>query len=169
MNTRRDIEKEQYFLDLVKQHRPMMLKVCYMYANDENHLKDLYQEVLANLWQGIDSYRGSSKISSWIYRVAINTCVSYFRRYDRHSSMISHIDDAPEIGAEDSSKTDELRTMYRLIYSLGKLDKAIILLWLDEYSYDDIAEMTGLSRNNVAVRLRRIKLKLIDKANQTES
>ena len=168
MNTRRDIEKEQYFLDLVKQHRPMMLKVCYMYANDENHLKDLYQEVLANLWQGIDSYRGSSKISSWIYRVAINTCVSYFRRYDRHSSMISHIDDAPEIGAEDSSKTDELRTMYRLIYSLGKLDKAIILLWLDEYSYDDIAEMTGLSRNNVAVRLRRIKLKLIDKANQTE-
>ena len=168
MNTRRDIEKEQYFLDLVKQHRPMMLKVCYMYANDENHLKDLYQEVLANLWQGIDSYRGSSKISSWIYRVAINTCVSYFRRYDRHSSMISHIDDAPEIGAEDSSKTDELRTMYRMIYSLGKLDKAIILLWLDEYSYDDIAEMTGLSRNNVAVRLRRIKLKLIDKANQTE-
>lgn len=146
----------------------MMLKVCYMYANDENHLKDLYQEVLANLWQGIDSYRGSSKISSWIYRVAINTCVSYFRRYDRHSSMISHIDDAPEIGVEDSSKTDELRTMYRLIYSLGKLDKAIILLWLDEYSYDDIAEMTGLSRNNVAVRLRRIKLKLIDKANQTE-
>ncbi|MDE5785638.1 MAG: sigma-70 family RNA polymerase sigma factor [Duncaniella sp.] len=146
----------------------MVLKVCYMYANDEIHLKDLYQEVLANLWQGMDSYTGAAKLSSWIYRVAINTCVSYFRRYDRHSSLLSPIDTMPEIASDDTSKTDELRTMYRLIYSLGKLDKAIILLWLDEYSYDDIAEMTGLSRNNVAVRLRRIKLKLIDKANQTE-
>ncbi|MDE6484950.1 MAG: sigma-70 family RNA polymerase sigma factor [Duncaniella sp.] len=162
------MEKEQKFLSIVKQHRAMVLKVCYMYANDDNHLKDLYQEVLANLWQGLDSYGGSAKLSSWIYRVAINTCVSYFRRYDRNSSLLSPIEDVPEMGAEDSSKTDDLRTMYRMIYSLGKLDKAIILLWLDEYSYDEIAEMTGLSRNNVAVRLRRIKLKLIDKANQTE-
>ncbi len=146
----------------------MVLKVCYMYANDDNHLKDLYQEVLANLWQGIDSYGGTAKMSSWIYRIAINTCVSYFRRYDRHSSLFSPIEDVPEFGAEDSTKTGDLRKMYKLIYSLGKLDKAIILLWLDEYSYDEIAEITGLSRNNVAVRLRRIKLKLIDKANQTE-
>ncbi len=168
MDTKRNIEKEQLFLGIVNRYRPAVLKVCYMYATGREHLEDLYQEVLANVWQGLDSFKGASKLSSWIYRIAINTCVSYFRRYESHTSLMTPLDSMPETGIEDSTKAADLQSMYKLIHQLGKLDKAIILLWLDEYSYDEIAEMTGLSRNNVAVRLRRIKLKLIDQAKENE-
>lgn len=162
------ISKEDRFLAIVDEHRNMMTKVCYMYATDENHFKDLYQEVLANLWQGLESFRGESKLSTWIYRTAINTCVSYFRRHDRLSSMTTSIDGIPDIGYEDSDRGSDLKKMYRLISTLGHLDKALIMMWLDEYSYDEIAEMTGLTRSNVAVRLRRIKLKLVEQASETE-
>lgn len=160
--------KEQRFSEMVEGNRSLMTKVCYMYASDESHFKDLYQEVLANLWQGLDSFRGESKPSTWIYRMALNTCVSYFRRHDRMNSVMTDFDSIPEITAIESDRTDNLKLMYRLISSLGKLDKALILMWLDEYSYDEIAEMSGLSRTNVAARLRRIKLKLARQAEETE-
>ncbi|WP_303641089.1 RNA polymerase sigma factor, partial [uncultured Duncaniella sp.] len=70
-------EKESRFMAIVSDNRPMIYKVCYMYASDPEELNDLYQEVLANLWQGLDSYRGDSRMSTWIYRVAFNTCVTY--------------------------------------------------------------------------------------------
>ena len=154
-------------MELVDANKSTIYKVCYLYASGEEHLKDLYQEVLANLWQGLDSFRGEAKVSTWIYRTAINTCVTYFRRHDRHSSEMSSLDTLANVAdTGDGGRSERLAEMYRLISQLNKMDKALILMWLDERSYDEIAEVTGMTRNNVATRLRRIKQKLIEQGKE---
>ena len=98
--------------------------------------------------------------------MAINTCVTYYRRNRRHSKQTVSLDQILDIPADDTSRADNLRQMYTLISTLKPMDKALILMWLDERSYDEISEVTGLGRNTVASRLRRIKLKLIEKGQQ---
>lgn len=148
------------FLQTVNANSGLIYKVCYMYAEDSDHLNDLYQEVMANLWQGFPGFKGDSRISTWIYRIAINTCVSYIRRNGRHVGHLS-IDDL-SLGVIDDSheRAAQLKMMYEMISRLGRIDKAVIMLWLDEYSYDEIASLTGISRNNVASRIHRIKQRL---------
>lgn len=136
-----------------------------MYAEDAEHLKDLYQEVTANIWQGLESFRGQSKVSTWVYRIAINTCVSYLRRNSRFLNSEKIDNQALSVVDESYEHAQQLKTMYEMIGLLCKLDKAIIMLWLDEYSYDEISAMTGISRNNVASRLHRIKQHLISQNN----
>ncbi len=155
-------EKESRFLTIVNDNRRLIYKVCYMYATDHDHFQDLYQEILANIWEGLGSFRGDASVSTWLYRTAINTCVTFYRRHNTHASEMTSLDLAGELQADDGTHGEQLREMYRLISRLGKLDKAIILMWLDERSYDEIAEVTGFTRNNVATRLRRIKQRLVD-------
>lgn len=156
-------EKESRFMAIVSDNRQMIYKVCYMYASDQEELNDLYQEVLANLWQGLDSYRGDSRMSTWIYRVAFNTCVTYIRHNAKHGNGRVALDDVTDVQWEDSGRGEKLRHMYRLISCLDKMDKAIILMWLDEKSYEEISELTGLPRNTVATRLHRIKHRLTER------
>ncbi len=158
-------DRERRFMTVVADNRRVIYKVCYMYASDQDHFNDLYQEVLANLWQGLDGFRGDSAGSTWIYRVAINTCVSYYRRNVRHTQGRVGLEGLDNMPGDDSDRSGKLRQMYRLIGGLDKMEKALILMWLDEKSYEEIAEVTGLHRNTVATRLRRIKQKLIDKNN----
>lgn len=159
----RQSEKEARFLEVVNGNRQLLCKVCYMYASDRDHFQDLYQEVLANIWVGLDSFRGESAVSTWLYRTAINTCVTFFRRHNTHASSMTSLDFAADLEADDGSRAEQLREMYRLISGLDKLDKAIILMWLDGRSYDEIAEVTGFRRNNVATRLHRIKQRLAER------
>lgn len=156
-------EQTANFLSAMDEHKGLIYKVCYMYAEDSEHLRDLYQEVMANIWQGFSSYKGDSKLSTWIYRVAINTCVSYLRRDSRHRAAVSLDDAALNVVDDDFERAQQLKEMYDMIAQLGRLDKAIIMLWLDEFSYDDISSLTGISRNNVASRLHRIKHKLVNR------
>lgn len=159
----RQSEKEARFLEVVNGNRQLLCKVCYMYAADRDHFQDLYQEVLANIWVGLDSFRGESAVSTWLYRTAINTCVTFFRRHNTHASSMTSLDFAADLEADDGSRAEQLREMYRLISGLDKLDKAIILMWLDGRSYEEIAEVTGFRRNNVATRLHRIKQRLAER------
>ncbi len=131
-----------------------------MYADDSEHLKDLRQEVLANLWQGLDRFREESSVSTWIYRIAINTCVSYFRRH-RKGVTLTDYDDAAMAVADDSEHRQLLHQMYEMISVLPRIDRAVVMLWLDGHSYDEIADVVGLSRANVASRLYRAKQSLI--------
>lgn len=158
-------ENEQTFEALIKEHRRLIYKVCYLYAMDEEHLKDLYQEVMINLWQGFQSFKGEAKISSWIYRVSLNTCISFCRKHNKMTSTMP-LESLFGLMTEEEGKAVHLREMYRLISRLNRLEKAIILLWLDERSYEEIAGITGLSRNNIASKLKRIKEKLNELANQ---
>lgn len=166
MNRNND-DKTQRFNGIIEAHRRIIYKVCYMYATDSEHLKDLYQEVCANLWQGLDSFRGESAASTWVYRVALNTCITNFRRNERHTHT-TPLDAVADV-ADPADRTERdmmLRQMYELIASLGKIDKALIMLWLDEYSYDEIAALTGITRNNVASRLLRARRLLVKRSNQ---
>lgn len=144
-------------MEEIEANSGLIYKVCYMYAEDSEHLKDLYQEVVANLWQGYSGFKGNSKISTWIYRVALNTCVSYIRRRSRQGNFVSLEDASSGIIDESHERAMCLKMMYEMISTLGRIDKAVIMLWLDEYSYDEISQMTGISRNNVASRIHRIK------------
>ena len=111
------------------------------------------------MWTGLNSFRGEAAESTWIYRVALNSCVSFYRKH-RPRGINVDVDQAIEIEADDGSHTEQLREMYRLIGSLGKVDKAIVLLWLEDCSYDQIADIVGMTRANVASRLHRIKQRL---------
>lgn len=165
MHRRKDIQKEKYFEDMVNANKGVITKVCYMYARDPEHFKDLYQETLINLWQSVEHFRGESATGTWIYRICINTCISCFRKSRKHDANLSMSN--PEMMALADTASDDheharcLREMYNLINQLPALDKAIILMWLDEKSYQEISEVTGLQRNNVAARIHRCKQKLM--------
>lgn len=158
--------KEARFLELVADNRQLICKVCYMYASDTDHFNDLYQEVLANMWQGLDSFRGEARLSTWIYRMAINSCITFYRRNRRHIEGARPLSEVLEMPDDDGERQKQIELMYSMISDLPAMDKALIMMWLDEHSYDEIAAVTGISRNNVASRLRRIKLKLIEKGAQ---
>lgn len=151
--------QEKEFVALVEEHKQIIYKVCYMYASGANHLNDLYQEVVINLWKAFPHFRGESKVSTWIYRIGLNTCVSFYRKSKKRPEVVPITVDLEDFSYEED-KTSQLRELYRMINRLNPLERAIILLWLEEKNYNEIAEITGLSRNNVAVKLNRIKEKL---------
>lgn len=157
-------EQERMFICLVEQHRQMIYKVCFIYASDDATISDLYQEVALNLWKAFPLFRGESKTTTWTYRIAVNTCVSWLRSSKRRPqtvpltlSMADHF--------ADEQERERLRELYTLINRLGKLERALILLWLEERSYEEIAEILDISVSNVGVRINRIKSKLRNMSN----
>lgn len=158
-NRRDDQGLKQAFEETVRQYDGVIRKVCYFYATDVDDFDDLRQEALVNLWRGFPGFRGDASMSTWIYRVTLNSCVSFFRKHRRRGNTVP-VDEHPELIAEDDEKGAMLREMYRMINRLPAADKALILLWLDEHSYDEIASIMGQPRNTVASRLRRAKEKL---------
>ena len=150
------------FAELVNRYKDVIFKVCYVYASREE-LEDYYQEVLIQLWRSLPNFRNESKMSTWIYRISLNTCISYVRK-NKKVNKVSLIDlDFIDNDIEKKYYIDEL---YLLINRLNKFEKAIILLWLEERDYEEIASIVGISKNNVAVKLNRIKDKLRRMSNQ---
>lgn len=152
-------QQEKEFIALVEEYKQVIYKVCYIYATDTENLNDLYQEVVINLWKAFPRFRGECKVSTWIYRIGLNTCISFFRKSRSKPEVVPITVDLESFPA-DEDKTVQLRELYRLINSLAKLERALILLWLEEKNYQEIADITGISRGNVAVKLNRIKEKL---------
>ena len=155
---------EETFIAMLKANERVIYKVCSFYASEESTLSDLYQDVVCNLWTAYPKFRGECSISTWIYRIALNTCISGFRKKKmERSADLSSLQDA-FIQPEDM--TEEIKEMYRLIRQLKTLERAVILLYLEEKSYQEIADITGLSLSHVAVKLKRTKEKLINMSNQ---
>lgn len=165
----RETAREQRFTQIISDHHDLLAKVCYLYSGPDTPFDDLYQEVLANIWEGMDSFRGDAKLSTWLYRAAINTCITWYRRNSRHSAnriSLEQMVAEPAAPPESSAFVGQLRALHAMISRLLPLEKAIITMWLDEKPYDEIAAVTGLSRNNVAVKVHRIKDKLSKMANE---
>lgn len=152
-------ELESAFIALVEEHKRIIYKVCYVYAADKENLNDLYQEVVINLWKAYPRFRGECAASTWVYRIGLNTCISFFRKSKSRPEVVPITVDLAAF-ADEEDKTASLRELYRMINSLGQLERALILLWLEERSHQEIADIIGISRNNVAVRLNRIREKL---------
>ena len=154
-----DEKRSDNFLELVEENKKVIYKVSHMYCDSPTDRNDLFQEIVANLWKGFPEFKGLSKFSTWAYKVSINTAISWFRDYSNHRNYIEYTDFVPNL--TDDFELDEItEALYSAIEHLGKIDKAIILLQLDGYSYDDISEIIGITRTNVATKINRLKLKL---------
>ena len=151
-------QDEQYFTDLVKQHKSTIYSVCYMFSTDKDEVDDLFQESLINLWRGMPSFEGRSQVATWVWRVTLNTCISSDRKKRRNATVpltmdIDLFDQSNEQGAQAQLLRDRIQR-------LQPFDRAIVLLWLESMSYDEIAAIVGISPKNVGVRLYRIKEQL---------
>lgn len=149
---------------MVRIHGGIVNKICYYYAADADDFKDLRQDVLVNLWEARASFRGDSKESTWVYRVALNTCISSFQKRKRRGAKVP-IDTLINLESEESEILEQHRLLHRMIQQLSHREKAVILLWLDGADYETISEVTGIGRNTVATLLRRGKDKLNKMAN----
>lgn len=159
-------QSEKEFEEAITQNNGIISKVCYYFSSNTDEFEDLRQEVLYNIWKGWDKFQNKSKISTWIYRICFNTCISYQRKSVSIKSSIP-IEDIIDMGEDPSlSKIEKYNEMHNLISQLNYEDRAIILLWLDEKTYEEISELTGITRNTIAVKLKRIKEKLIKMARQ---
>lgn len=150
--------KERTFERMVREHRATIYTVCYMFSNDADEVSDLFQEVLANLWKGMDGFEGRSDIRTWIYRVSLNTCISIDRKKKKRRAIpLSMSINLFEDNDDDSRQVEMLR---KRIARLQPFDRAIILLWLENMSYEEIGAVVGITAKNVSVRLFRIKEQL---------
>lgn len=154
-----DQERAALFFEAVGKHDHELSRICFGYARSRAEYEDLRQDTLVNIWQGLRSYRRDSSLRTWVYRVTLNTCVSTLRQRSRELPTTG-LDSLYDLVEETDSGIEMIRELHSGIALLSPTDKAIVLLWLDEMSYEQIAEMTGLGRNTVATRLRRAKEKL---------
>lgn len=150
------------FREILDRHVGIITGICLGFSKSREEFEDLRQDSLVNLWRGLTSFNQDSNFSTWIYRVTLNTCISYSRKYSAKSDVPFE-----EIYREfyDISSEEELamyRRMYQLIGMLKPIDRSIILMWLDKKSYDEIASVAGVSRDSIASRLKRIKDRLAD-------
>lgn len=155
---------EHEFMKMIRENERVIYKVTSFYVDVDQSISDLYQEVVLNLWKAYPSFRGDSKLSTWIYRIALNTCITFFRRSKR-SVDYTYTDQFIDV-SEVADDSENIRELYRLINRLGKIEKALVLLYLDEKPYKEIAEITGLSVTNVSTKLARIKEKLKKMSNE---
>ncbi len=151
--------KEQQFRKLIKEHKDRIYTVCYMFSDDNDEVADLFQEVLINIWQGIDSFKGEAQLSTWIWRVATNTCITYDRKRNRRVPTIPLTMDI-NLFADQDEDSRQIRQLYERINRLGYLDRALVLLWLENLTYEEIGQITGLTAKNVSVKLVRIRQQL---------
>ena len=156
-----NVNTEQEFLSVIKEYERVIYKVCYLYTSRNATLNDLYQDVVLNLGRAYPKFRGECKISTWIYRIALNTCISFIRKEKNVPEIVTLTPYESEWMTEEQDSFQlMLKELYYLIGQLGQLDKSIILLYLEEKSYEEISEITGLTVTNVATKLNRIKEKL---------
>lgn len=153
-----DLERE--FLSMIEENKKTIYKVSLMYSDGPEHQQDIYQDIVLNLWTAFPKFRGDSKLSTWVYRIALNTCVSELRRKNAKPLTTPLSYDIEQLMDDDEAYREQVKQLYNLINRLSQLERAIILLWLDEKSYDEIAAILGISASNVGVKISRIKEKL---------
>ncbi|MDE7189438.1 MAG: RNA polymerase sigma factor [Muribaculaceae bacterium] len=150
---------EAYFTALVRRESNLIDRLCFGYARSTEEFNDLRQDTLVNLWKAMPTFRQQSSERTWIYRITLNTCVSALRLRSRQLQTTS-LQNLYDVIDEPDDKTILIQQLHEAIATLSGLDKAIILMWLDDVPYDEIARITGLPRNTVATRLRRGKERL---------
>jgi RNA polymerase sigma factor (sigma-70 family) len=150
---------EKEFLSMIQDNQGIIHKVCRIYRDSPEDREDLFQEVIFQLWRSYPSFSGGSKVSTWLYRIALNTAMASFRKNKPNVTLTGYLPDVQfeNIISEDNEKQEKL---FAGIRQLNEPDRALIALYLDELSYRQIAEILGISESNVGVKLTRIKVRL---------
>lgn len=155
------------FLEILKQHEKILFKVSNAYCKDPEDRKDIIQDIIIQLWSTYDKYNPTYKISTWIYRIALNVAISHYRKEKtRKGSLVSINDELIEISEDyrdDGYNDPDLEKLQYFINKLDKLNKALILLYLENYAYKEISSVLGISETNVATKINRIKKRLKDR------
>jgi RNA polymerase sigma-70 factor (ECF subfamily) len=154
------VEKE--FIELIKNHQGILHKICNVYFIRNPYKEDYYQEILIRLWKSYPSFRNQSAFSTWLYRVALNTAIDIIRKENLqpvHSELTKIEYNIPD--HEHNIESEKKETLYLAISQLSDVEKAIIILYLEDYSYKEIAEIIGISESNTGVKINRIKNQLI--------
>lgn len=149
------------FTFLIEENKRLIYKVAQLYCNNETDIEDLTQDIICNLWIAYPNFKNKSKISTWMYRIALNTAITSLRGDLRKPDYKEYQQSVFQFADENEGSLVDLSTQLNdAIHCLGKIDKAIMTLWLDNQSYEDIAEIVGLTKTNVATKINRIKTKL---------
>lgn len=153
---------EKAFVKMINEHRGIIYKVCNLYCLEREYKKDLFQEIVLQLWKSFPSFRNESQRSTWMYRVALNTAITIFRKESRAPERRSISDAEFEIPDMDTfeDQHEQMGLLKQAIDTLTPIEKAIILLYLEEKSYEEISEIIGISKTNTGVKINRIKIKL---------
>ena len=158
---------ENEFAQIVREHKGTIYTVCYMFSENQEQVNDLFQEILINLWKGFTAFRGECNVRTWVYRVSLNTCIS-FERKKKHRIETVPLETSFNLFQDTDEDSRQIRMLRSRIGKLGAFDRAIVLLWLENLSYDEIGAIVGITPKNVSVRLYRIKEKLKEMSNNED-
>jgi RNA polymerase sigma factor (sigma-70 family) len=154
---------ETEFIQLLDKHQGITQKICRLYRDSKEDQEDLMQEIVYQLWKSASSFSGKSKFSSWMYRVALSTAMSTFRKKKVQLTFSGEIPEGPDLNREVDDRSELL---FSALKKLNEGDRALITLYMEDLSYEEISEVTGITVNNVGVKLNRIRIKLQSLINQ---
>ena len=156
------IGEERKFINLINQHQGLIHKICFMYEQDQDARNDLFQEIVLQLWKSFPTFRGEAKITTWMYRIALNTAISGYRKQTRiiktEDLQEMHFNISENYSGEE--REEDFQRLQVAIRQLSEVERAMIMMALEEIPYEEIAETIGITQNNVRVRMNRIREKL---------
>ena len=150
---------EDFFKSYVEENMALIMHLCRAYSRDEDSLKDLVQEVTLQLWRSHKSFKGNSQLSTWVYRVTLNVCLSHSKKIKRNPQMVP-LEWGNSKVVENDPEKEQIEQLYKGIKQLKESDRAIILLYLEDKSYKEMSEILGITVSNVGVKVNRLKDKL---------
>lgn len=167
-----DKQEQQYFFEgIIEQHKGILLKVARVYCPNENDREDLIQEMMIQIWQSVHKYNDQYKITTWLYRISLNVAISYYRKNSTRIKKFTDLNEQMmETPVEDKSENErQLKLLQQFICELKEIDKALMILYLEDKSHTEIAEILGISVSNVGTKIGRIKDKLKTRFSQLKS
>ena len=153
-------EAEKQFEKHIRENELLIHKVCRMYAYTTADREDLFQEIVIQLWNAYPNFKGESKFSTWLYRVAFNTAITGLRKQKNIIESRAPAQLPEQTSEENAGRQDELRQLHRAIEQLNQVEKAVVMLYMEERSYDEMEEILGMTQGNLRVKMNRIKEKL---------
>jgi RNA polymerase sigma factor (sigma-70 family) len=150
---------EKEFTGLLDKHQNIIHKICNVYMDERADREDLFQEITLQAWRSVHHFRCDSQFSTWLYRVALNTAITFFKKEKKHA-VTTYTETLPAVTEAYNPIEEQVQAMYKAISGLSKIDKALVMLYLDDYSYKEMAAMLGITVTNVGAKMNRIKTKL---------
>ena len=154
-------KKQQKFLNLIEDHKGILYKVSRMYMDNSEDQNDLIQEIVFQLWKSYERFEGNSQFSTWMYRVSLNTALTYFKKEKKQAERYTFLENVDKIDEVDSAEKEvQLELFYKAVQELNKVEKALIFLFLEGQSHKEIGQNLGITEGNARVKLNRTKDKL---------
>lgn len=158
--------REDYFQEIITHHKDKIYRICFAYLYEKELVDDLYQEVLINVWNGLKNFKGTAKLTTWLYRVTLNTTITFNRTAKKHLLLFNNelpdtFEEDIDVDAERQSQENRINKLMLCVQKLKKDERLLISLVLEELSYQEIADIIGIEANNVGVRINRIKKRLL--------